>query len=124
MNGFAHLRVHSEYSLVDGTIRIDELMEQAVQLRVPAVGVTDAGNLFACVKAYAAAEAKGIKPIVGVDLALDAQADGEREAEPPRITLLAMDRRGYRDLCALVTRSFREGHRRERPMVKIGRAHV
>ncbi len=118
MNGFAHLRVHSEYSLVDGTIRIDQLMEQAVQLRVPAVGVTDAGNLFACVKAYAAAEAEGIKPIVGVDLALDAQADGEREAEPPRITLLAMDRRGYRDLCALVTRSFREGHRRERPMVK------
>ena len=118
MNGFAHLRVHSEYSLVDGTIRIDRLMEQAVLHRLPAVAVTDAGNLFACVKAYAAAEAKGIKPIVGVDLALDAQSEGERDAEPPRITLLAMDRSGYRDLCALVTRSFREGHRRERPVVK------
>jgi DNA polymerase-3 subunit alpha len=118
MTGFAHLRVHSEYSLVDGTIRIAELMDQAVKQRLPAVGVTDEGNLFACVKAYAAAEARGIKPIVGVDLALESGAEGERDAEPSRITLLAMDRRGYRDLCALVTRSFREGHRRERPVVR------
>ena len=113
MSGFVHLRVRSEYSLVDSTVRIDALMERAAAAGIPAVGVTDAGNLFAVVKAVAEAERRGVKPIVGVDL----QVLGA-EAEPTRLTLLCMDLKGYRDLAALVTRSYREGQRRGVPLVR------
>ena len=59
MTGFVHLRVHTEYSLVDSTVRIPELMEAAAKLRIPAIGVTDAGNLFAVIKAVAEGEKHG-----------------------------------------------------------------
>ena len=114
MSGFVHLRVRTEYSLVDSTIRIPELMAAAAAAGLPAVGVVDAGNLFAAVKSYAAAEQHGVKPILGVDL----QVAGEGEAEPTRMTLLCMDRQGFRDLAALVTRSYREGQGRGAPTVR------
>ncbi|MEO6137832.1 MAG: PHP domain-containing protein, partial [Luteimonas sp.] len=62
---FVHLHLHSEYSLVDSTIRIPELVARCVALGQPAVAVTDQNNLFALVKFYKAAEAAGIKPIIG-----------------------------------------------------------
>ncbi|MGH8035935.1 MAG: PHP domain-containing protein, partial [Lysobacterales bacterium] len=62
---FVHLHLHTEYSLVDGTVRIKELVEKAAGLGMPAVAVTDQQNLFALVKFYIAAEKAGIKPIIG-----------------------------------------------------------
>ena len=65
---FVHLHLHTEYSLVDGTVRIKSLVDRASELGMPAVAVTDQHNLFALVKFYRAAEAAGIKPIIGADV--------------------------------------------------------
>jgi DNA polymerase-3 subunit alpha len=103
---FVHLHLHSEYSLVDSTIRIPELVARCVALGQPAVAVTDQNNLFALVKFYKAAEAAGIKPIIGADVLL---ADGNDV--PSRLTLLCRDRGGYLTLSRLLTRAWMEGHR-------------
>ena len=66
--GFIHLRVHTEYSLVDGVVRVKPLMDALADSHMPAVALTDQSNLFAMVKFTRAALAKGIKPIIGVDL--------------------------------------------------------
>ena len=65
---FVHLHLHTEYSLVDSVVRIDDLVAAAAAKGMPAVGVTDQNNLFAMVKFYKAALGAGIKPIIGVDL--------------------------------------------------------
>ncbi|MDH3645346.1 MAG: DNA polymerase III subunit alpha [Gammaproteobacteria bacterium] len=102
---FVHLRLHSEYSLVDSTVRVKPLMDAVAQAEMPAVGLTDETNLFAMVKFYRAAEARGIKPIIGVDLWL--KQAGERE--PARFTLLCQDRNGFANLSRLLTRAYLEG---------------
>ncbi|MCI4566850.1 DNA polymerase III subunit alpha [Lysobacter sp. CFH 32150] len=105
---FAHLHLHSEYSLLDSTIRIAELVGRCVALGQPAVAITDQNNLFALVKFYKAAEAAGIKPIAGADVLL---ADGNES--PTRLTLLCRDRDGYLSLSRLLTRAWMEGHRHD-----------
>lgn len=65
---FIHLRNHTEYSLVDGIIRVKPLVKRVAELAMPAIGVTDQSNLFATVKFYRAALAAGIKPIIGADV--------------------------------------------------------
>ncbi|HNL24860.1 MAG TPA: PHP domain-containing protein, partial [Pseudomonadales bacterium] len=69
--GFVHLHLHSEYSLVDGLITIDALVERTRELAMPAVAITDISNLFALVKFYRAARSAGIKPIVGAQLLVE-----------------------------------------------------
>src|SRR5690606_32307410 len=103
---FVHLHLHSEYSLLDSTIRIKALVKRCVELGLPAVAVTDQSNLFALVKFYRAAEAAGIKPVAGSDLWV---ADGD--APPTRLTLLCQDHAGYLNLARLLTRAYRDGHR-------------
>ena len=71
---FIHLGVHSEYSLVDGLIRIDELVERAAELGMPAVALTDVCNFFALVKFYEAAQRRGLKPICGAEFTLTDRA--------------------------------------------------
>jgi DNA polymerase-3 subunit alpha len=126
MARFVHLRVHTEYSLVDGIVRVDSerkdgkllregLMDACARLRMPAVALTDQGNLFALVKFYTAAQARGLKPLVGVDALLG--DEGER-AEPSRLVLLCQDDRGYRNLTRLVTRSYLEGRGRHGPTLR------
>jgi DNA polymerase-3 subunit alpha len=123
MARFVHLRVHTEYSLVDGIVRVEGergdgkrqregLVDACARLRMPAVAVTDQGNLFALVKFYTAAQARGLKPLVGVDALV--REEGER-AEPSRLVLLCQDDRGYRNLTRLVTRSYLEGQGRHGP---------
>jgi len=112
--GFVHLHLHSEYSLVDGILRIKPLIQAACAAGMPAVAVTEQGNLFSTVKHYRAAVAAGVKPIVGADLAVHNPADPNL---PGRIVLLCMDRAGYRNLSRLVTRSFVEGRVRGEPML-------
>jgi DNA polymerase-3 subunit alpha len=110
---FAHLHLHSEYSLVDSTIRIPELVARCVQLEQPAVAVTDHNNLFALVKFYKAAEGAGIKPVIGADVLL-----AEGDEAPTRLTLLCRDHDGYLALSRLLTRAWMEGHRHDGVVVR------
>jgi len=114
MTGFVHLRVHTEYSLVDGIVRIDELCAATAAAGMPAVAVTDQSNLFAMVKFYRAAQAVGVKPIIGVDVWV---RDPLERAEPSRLTLLCMNSTGYQNLTQLVTRSYLEGRHQGEPML-------
>ncbi|MGH8530579.1 MAG: DNA polymerase III subunit alpha [Nevskiales bacterium] len=114
-SAFVHLRVHSEYSLVDGLVRLPELVAQTRALGMPACAVTDQGNLFALVKFYKEAVSTGLKPVIGVDLLL---ADPKGAAAPSRLTLLCQNQTGYRHLTQLVSRSFLEGQRRGAPMIE------
>jgi len=111
---FVHLRLHTEYSLEDGMVRIAGLVERVAELGMPAVAVTDWHNLFGLVKFYRAAIARGIKPIVGADVRVQDPAEAERCAVA---TLLVQDRQGYLNLCRLLSRSFLEGRFRGQPRV-------
>ncbi|HXQ64801.1 MAG TPA: DNA polymerase III subunit alpha [Steroidobacteraceae bacterium] len=115
MSAFVHLRLHTEFSLVDGLVRIEELAAAVAAAGMPAVAVTDQCNLFALVKFWRAAQAAGLKPIVGVDAWL---RDPAERAEPARLTLLCMNLAGYRNLTRLVSRSYLEGQRRGFPMLE------
>ncbi|TLF49760.1 DNA polymerase III subunit alpha [Halomonas urmiana] len=105
---FVHLRVHSEFSLVDGLVRLKPLIKAAVAQGLPAVTLTDEANLFALVKFYTGAQDAGLKPIIGSDLWL---ANPHDEAHPYRLTLLAMDDTGYRNLTELISRGWMHGQR-------------
>ncbi|MFQ5937737.1 MAG: DNA polymerase III subunit alpha, partial [Acidiferrobacterales bacterium] len=104
--GFVHLHVHSEYSLADGIASIKDLVATAASQHMPAVAVTDVGNVFGLVKFYRAAVTAGVKPIVGVDVWIHNGADSHK---PHRLVLLCQDLDGYRNLCRLLTRAYREG---------------
>ena len=115
MTAFVHLRLHTEYSLVDGIVRVPELMAAVAAGRMPAVALTDQSNLFAMVKFYKEAQAAGIKPLIGVDAWI--REPGERAA-PSRIVFLCQNLKGYRHLTQLVTRSYLEGQQRGAPMLE------
>ena len=112
---FVHLHLHSEYSLVDGILRIKPLVKAVAAGGMPAVALTDQCNLFGMVKFYQAAEAAGIKPLVGVDAWLHNPAD---TPQPHRLLLLAKDLTGYRNLTRLVSRSYREGQQLGSPQMR------
>ncbi|HOU65174.1 MAG TPA: PHP domain-containing protein, partial [Thermomonas sp.] len=103
---FVPLHLHSEYSLVDSTIRIPELVAACAARGLPAVAITDQNNLFALVKFYKEAEKAGIKPIAGADVLV-----AEGTAAPSRLTLLCRDNDGYLSLSQILTRAWMEGHR-------------
>ncbi len=117
MGHFVHLRLHTEYSLIDGIVRVPELMAAVAAARMPAIGLTDQCNLFAMVKFYKEALAAGIKPLIGVDAWI--REPGER-TPPSRIVFLCQTLSGYRHLTQLVTRSFLEGQLRGAPMLERG----
>jgi DNA polymerase-3 subunit alpha len=112
--GFIHLHVHSEYSLTDSTIRVDELVDACVRAEMPAVALTDQANLFALVKFYQAAEAAGIKPIAGSDLWI---ADPEDRSRPQRLTVLCQNREGYLNLSRLLSRAYIENRHGDHALV-------
>ena len=105
---FVHLRLHTEYSLVDGLVRVKPLIKALTGMNMPAVAVTDQNNMCSLVKFYKAAQGSGIKPICGVDLWL---AGRDEDAAFSRISLLAMNAQGYRNLTELISRGFIEGQR-------------
>src|SRR5687767_2754511 len=106
---FVHLRLHSEYSVTDGIVRIEEAVARAREDGMPAVALTDAANLFGMVKFYGAARTAGVKPIIGADCWL--QNDTDRE-KPFRLLLLCASRAGYLRLCDLLSRAWlRNQHR-------------
>lgn len=112
---FVHLRLHSEYSLVDGIVRIKPLVQQVAELSMPAVALTDVTNFFGLVKFYKAAQNAGIKPICGADLhVLNAIEDGA----PSWVTLLVMNQQGYRNLTKLISRAYQEGQVQGKPFIQ------
>src|SRR6185312_9785939 len=113
--GFVHLRLHTEYSLIDSVVRVPELVESVAGAAMPAVAVTDQSNLFAMVKFYRAALARGVKPIVGVDLLV--HEAGERQL-PSRVSLLCQSQKGYRNVTRLVSRAYQEGQKRGIPTIE------
>jgi len=113
--GFVHLHLHTEYSLVDGVVRIKPLVKAVAAAGMPAVAVTDQSNLFAMVKFYRAAMAAGVKPVIGVDMWL---RNPEQPTRPWRLLLLCKNRQGYRHLTELVSRSYLEGQHHAVPMIE------
>ncbi|HET6592259.1 MAG TPA: PHP domain-containing protein, partial [Xanthomonadales bacterium] len=111
---FIHLHLHTEYSLVDGILRIKPLVQAVADAGMPAVAVTEQGNLFSAVKFYRAAMAAGVKPVIGADLAMFNDADPN---QPSRLVLLCQNIEGYRNLSRLVTRSYVDGRVRGGPML-------
>jgi DNA polymerase III subunit alpha len=111
---FVHLRLHTEYSLVDGIVRVPDLMAAVAAAGMPAVALTDQSNLFAMVKFYKEALAAGVKPLIGVDTWI--REAGER-VPPSRAVFLCQNLEGYRHLTELVTRSFLVGQQRGVPML-------
>src|SRR5690348_13467764 len=121
---FIHLRVHSAYSLSVGAIKIRELVQLCRGEAMPAVAITDSGNLFGALEFATACAEAGIQPIIGVEIALTPQAKdgangghrvgnghaaGGRPAEPDRIVLLVQNEAGYRNLMQLTSRAFLDG---------------
>ncbi|MGE0485786.1 MAG: DNA polymerase III subunit alpha [Gammaproteobacteria bacterium] len=104
---FVHLHLHSEYSLVDSTIRIPRLAQRCAELGMGAVALTDQANVFALPKFYRAAQAAGLKAIAGADLWLG-EGGG---SDPYRVVALCQDLSGYRALSSLLTRAYRYGQR-------------
>ncbi len=117
-NNFVHLHVHSQYSLLDGAIKFDELVDRVKELDMGAVAVTDHGNLCGAREFYNEAAKKGVKPIIGCEiyitptLKLDNPGDGKNF----HLTVLCMNETGYTNLSNLVTRGYFEGFYR-RPRV-------
>ncbi len=111
---FVHLRLHTEFSLVDGIVRIKPLAKRLAKLQMPAVAVTDHCNLFALVKFYKAAINQGIKPIVGADVLV---FNADEPTNPSRMTLLVKNRIGLVTLMELISKAYQEGQHQGVPML-------
>ncbi len=110
--GFVHLHLHTDFSLLDGACEIHDLVRQASEQQMPAVAVTDHGNLFAAANFYQEATSHGVKPIIGCEVYTTRGSRHDREATGERsnhLILLAETDEGYHNLCELVTAGFLEG---------------
>ena len=112
-DSFVHLHLHTEYSLLDGSIRMKEVMKKAAEFKMPAVAMTDHGNLFGAIEFYQEAQRAGVKPIIGCEVYV---APGSHKDRPPsrresayHFTLLAENETGYRNLVKLVTAAHLDG---------------
>ncbi len=112
---FIHLRVHTEYSLVDGLVRVKPLMQALSADNMPAVALTDQSNLFAMVKFTRAALDSGIKPLIGVDALM---RYGDDQEAPFQMVLLAQNKTGYLNLSQLISKSYLEGQHRGVPIIQ------
>ena len=102
---FVHLRLHTEYSVADGTCRIDDVVKRAVEFSQPALAITDIHNLFGAVKFYSASRHSGVQPILGAEVHLTL-SDISITAANSKILLLVQSQKGYLNLCELLTRSW------------------
>ncbi|MDP9044809.1 MAG: DNA polymerase III subunit alpha [Pseudomonadota bacterium] len=102
---FVHLRTHTEFSIADGTLRIDDAVAAAAADGQGALAITDLSNLFGAIKLYSAARKRGVKPIIGADVWLEPEGG---EKAPSRLLLLVQNRIGYLNLCELISRAWLE----------------
>ncbi len=108
---FIHLRLHTEYSISDGIVQVDAAIARAAADGMPALGISDLANLFGMVKFYKGARGKGIKPVIGADCWIANPVDRDK---PSRVLLICKSRKGYGQLCELLTRAFMENKYRGR----------
>ncbi len=113
---FVHLRLHSEYSVTDGIVRIDDAVAKAKADGMPALALTDASNVFGMVKFYTAARAAGLKPVIGVDSWIQNDADREK---PFRALLLCSSRAGFLLLSELLSRAWLKNQHRARAEISM-----
>ncbi|HET9822503.1 MAG TPA: DNA polymerase III subunit alpha [Burkholderiaceae bacterium] len=112
---FVHLRTHTEFSVVDGTLRVDDAVAAAARDGQPACAITDLSNLFGAVKFYGAARKRGVKPLIGCDLWLEPEG-GEKQGS--RLLVLVQDGTGYHNLCELLARAWTGNVQRAQAFVK------
>ncbi len=110
---FAHLHLHTEYSLLDGACRISGIMDRVKELGQTAVAITDHGVMYGCIDFYKAAKAAGVKPIIGCEVYVARRGMEDRvyglDNDPYHLVLLCKDRKGYENLCLMVSEAFTNG---------------
>src|SRR5258706_8650078 len=114
---FVHLRLHSEFSVSDGIVRIEEGVARAAADGMPALAITDLANVFGMVKFYKAARAAGVKRVIGCDLWMTNESERDK---PHRMVLLVQSRQGYLKLSELLTRAWLENQHRGRAEMQKG----
>ena len=114
---FIHLRVHSDFSMVDGLQKIGPIVSAAAANNMPALALTDQMNMCGLVRFYGSAHGKGIKPLVGADFWVQSDELGDEQF---RLTLLAMDNDGYQNITLLISRGYQRGHVQGRPVIDKG----
>ena len=114
---FVHLRLHTEFSVVDGTNRIDDIVGAAAADRQPALAITDLNNLFGAIKFYKAARGKGIKPVIGAEVVLEGLSKDASLVS--RVLLLVQSREGYLNLCELLARAWTRNIVRNQAVVQL-----
>lgn len=110
---FVHLHVHTEFSLLDGACRIDQMMDRVKELGQDTIAITDHGVMYGCIDFYKAAKAAGIKPIIGCEVYLTRRRRTDRvhgvDNDPYHLVLLCKNRKGYENLCYMVSQAFLTG---------------
>lgn len=112
---FIHLRLHSEYSIVDGLVRLDDIIPAAKKDLQPALALTDLMNLFGMIKFYKAARSAGVKPIAGCDVWITNEDERDK---PSRLLLLVKNRGGYLQLCELLSKAWLTNQHRGRAEIR------
>ncbi|WP_417067881.1 DNA polymerase III subunit alpha [Niveibacterium terrae] len=112
---YVHLRMHTEFSIEDGIVRVDDAIDAAAADNMPALGISDLANIFGLLKHYKGGRGAGVKPICGADVWIT--NDAERD-KPHRLMLICKHREGYGQLCEILTRSFLENKHRGRAEVR------
>lgn len=111
---FIHLRVHSDYSMVDGLGKVKALVQKVAEQNMPAMALTDFTNLCGLVKFYNAAQSQGVKPIIGADFKMQSNLFGD---ELCQITVLAANNTGYKNLTLLISKAYLRGHVQHQPVI-------
>ncbi|WP_038183487.1 DNA polymerase III subunit alpha [Vibrio rhizosphaerae] len=111
---FIHLRVHSDFSMIDGLSKVPPLVKKVAEMGMPAMALTDFTNLCGLVKFYSTAHNCGVKPIIGADFSVQSQAFGD---DLTRLTLLAADNTGYKNLTWLISQAYLRGHVQHQPVI-------
>ena len=112
---FVHLKLHTEFSLVDGMVRIKPLLKRMIELGMPTLAVTDQSNMCCLVKFYNAARSSGVKPICGVDVWIE---NNQMNQEPFRLSLLCANTKGYRNLTKLISKGYLENQKNDKMLLK------
>ena len=115
---FVHLRIHTEFSVVDGSNRIDEIVRAAASDQQPALAITDLSNLFGTIKFYKQSRSAGLKPLIGADVWVQVPGK-EVGAAPARLLLLVQNRQGYLNLSELLTRAWTQGVLRDQAVIRL-----
>ncbi|ASA55086.1 DNA polymerase III subunit alpha [Vibrio gazogenes] len=111
---FIHLRIHSDFSMIDGLSKVPPLVKKVAEMGMPAMALTDFTNLCGLVKFYSTAHNCGVKPIIGADFSVRSQAFGD---DLTRLTLLAANNTGYKNLTWLISQAYLRGHIQHQPVI-------